>query len=153
MWLCWPENPFDQRTVLFLGKQHNLYGPKHSCWPNSAPEGSKAGTTRGRWHSKAAVRKVSSAWRPRLADKGYHASATGLWPPVLPLSSFFRSRATIAGGSSTLTYISVSPWVPVQVSLWVLTGNWGPRQPVCAVGLDRHGARNLECPVLLDEQK
>jgi len=30
---------------------------------------------------------------------------------------------------------------------WVSTGNRGPRDPVCGVGLDIHGARHLGCPV------
>jgi len=116
MWLCWPENPSGRRAVLSLRKQRNLYRPKHSCWPNRAPGGSKAGTARCRLHPKAPVRKVSSTRRPGLADKSYHASATISWPSVLPPRSFFHSSAAIAGGSSTITYISVSQWVPALVS-------------------------------------
>lgn len=52
----------------------------------------------------------------------------------------------IAVGISAIAYISVPLWVPVQVSLRVLTGNQGPRQPECAVGLDRCEAKKTGVP-------
>lgn len=52
----------------------------------------------------------------------------------------------IAVGISAIAYISVPLWVPVQVSLRVLTGNQGPRQPECAVGLDRREAKKPGVP-------
>lgn len=140
---CWKREVF-----LFLRKQQNLHKPKRSCWPDCAPGGSRAGTAGWRWHSKAAVRKVSITQRSDPADKGYyHTPAPISWPPVLPLTSFFHSKAMITEGLSTITYTSVSPWVPAQVSPWVSRDSQGPRQPVCVVGLDRCATRNLECPV------
>lgn len=38
----------------------------------------------------------------------------------------------IAEGTSAIAYTSAPLWVSVQVSLWVSTGNQGPRQPECS---------------------
>lgn len=93
------------------------------------------------------MRKVSITQRPDPADKDH--TPTTLLPSShgLLLSSFFHSRAMTTEGSFTITYTSVSPWVPVQVCPWISRGNQGPKQPVYVVGLDRCATRNLERPV------